>query len=93
MNHLCQRAQASAVELADFIQNAAKHVHILVHTCMHRADVIPSSCFVFAPPPHLCILPDGSCFGLCCLWCHEINALEPDLNTQSAEVYLQFMWY
>lgn len=95
MNHLCQRARPSAVGLPDFIQNAAKHVHILVHTCMHRADAIPSSCFVFAPlpPAHLCILPDGSRFGLCCLQCHETNALEPVLNTQSPEAHLQFMWY
>lgn len=46
----CQRAQPSAVGLPDFIQNAAKHVHILVHTCMHRADAIPGSCFVFCSP-------------------------------------------
>lgn len=71
MNHLCQRGEPSAGQtsmLPDFILNAAKRAHILVHTCMHRADVIPSLCF------SLCFLPDGSHFGLCCLQCQEIDA-------------------
>lgn len=37
MNHLCQRAQPSAVGLPDFIQNAAKRAHSRAHMYAHSS--------------------------------------------------------
>ena len=52
--------------LPDFILNAAKHAHILVHTHMHRADGMR----LYFP----LILSDGL-FSVCSLQCQELDAL------------------